>query len=205
MSQASAEPGLDFEEVVAGAEGDGRCKRADARRNQEKLVAAAREVFAKCGGNASMEAIAKQAGVGVGTLYRHFPKRIDVVEAVYRDDVDELVATADRVVAEEGPWAALVTWLEAFVRYSLSKKTLLTELREAFEKNPGLKVVSRERVVNALTKVLVRAQEAEAVRKDVDGEDVMQLIGSMCLSATITEPQATRLMVMILDGLRPQA
>ncbi len=78
---------------------DGRAKRADARRNEERLVSAAREVFAKCGGSASMEAIAKQAGVGVGTLYRHFPKRIDVVEAVYRDDVDGLVATADRVLA----------------------------------------------------------------------------------------------------------
>ena len=81
--------------------------RADARRNRELLVAAAREVFSEQGAGASMEAIAKRAGVGVGTLYRHFPKRLDLVEAVYQTDVEELRATAQRVVAELEPWAAV--------------------------------------------------------------------------------------------------
>ncbi len=85
----------------------------------------------------------------------------------------------------------------------MTKKTLLTELREAFDKDPGLKVVSRDRVVQALAKVLERAQGAGVVRTDVDSGDVMQLIGSMCLSATLTDPQARRLLVMVLDGLRP--
>src|SRR5580693_4545269 len=92
-----------------------RPQRADAKRNYERLVAAARTVFAQEGGGASMEAIAKEAGVGVGTLYRHFPKRIDVVEAVYRDDVDELVETAQRVTSDLEPWPALVAWLRAYV------------------------------------------------------------------------------------------
>src|SRR5712675_360167 len=92
--------------------------RADARRNYERLVAAARGVFAKEGSGASMEAIAREAGVGVGTLYRHFPQRIDVVEAVYRDDVDQLVETADEVIAEFEPWPAVVAFLEAFARYA---------------------------------------------------------------------------------------
>jgi AcrR family transcriptional regulator len=180
----------------------GRAMRSDARRNNDRLVAAAREVFAKYGGGASMEAIAKQAGVGVGTLYRHFPKRIDIVEAVYRTDVDELVRAADDAVANQDPWPGLVTWLEAFVRYAQGKRTFLNELHEAFEKNPQLRVGSRERIDAALDTVLGRAQDAGAVRTDIDGADLMQLIGPMCTSATLTEGQGERLLAMILDGLR---
>ncbi len=190
-----------------GVEGDvtARPMRADAKRNYERLVTAARAVFAHEGGGASMEAIAKEAGVGVGTLYRHFPKRIDVVEAVYREDVDELTTVAESAVAELEPWPALVAWLEAFVRYAIGKKRFLNELHEAFEKNPDLRVASREHIVSALSIVLTRAQEAGVVRTDVDAPDLMQLLGSMCMSATLTPDQSTRLLVMIEDGLRPQS
>jgi AcrR family transcriptional regulator len=181
-----------------------RPMRADAHRNYERLVAAARQVFAEHGGGASMEAIAKEAGVGVGTLYRHFPKRIDIVEAVYREDVDELVAVARDLAAERGPWDALTGWLEAFVRYAIGKRTFLSELHEAFEKNPQLRIASRERIEAALSAVLIPAQEAGDVRTDLDGSDVMQLIGSMCMSATLTADQSARLLVVIQDGLRPQ-
>jgi AcrR family transcriptional regulator len=181
----------------------GRCMRADARRNNERLVAAAREVFAKCGGGASMEAIAKQAGVGVGTLYRHFPKRIDIVEAVYQTDVDELVCAAEDAVAHNEPWQALVAWLEAFLRYGQVKRTFLNELHEAFDKNPQLKVASRERINQAVDAVLGRAQQAGVARTDLDGSDLMQILGPMCTSATLTEPQGERLLAMLLDGLRP--
>jgi AcrR family transcriptional regulator len=176
--------------------------RADARRNQERLVDAARKVFADQGGSASMEAIAKQAGVGVGTLYRHFPKRIDVVEAVYRDDVDVLVGSADQGLAQLDPWAALEAWLRAYVDYAQTKRTFLNELHEAFEKNPDLKVASRERIAQACDQVLSRAQDAHVARADIDGEDLMQLVSSMCISATLTRDQADRLLPMILDGLR---
>jgi AcrR family transcriptional regulator len=184
-------------------DGPARPLRADAQRNYERLVAAARDVFAQQGGGASMDAIAKEAGVGVGTLYRHFPRRIDVVEAVYREDVDELVRVADAAVAELEPWPALVVWLEAFVRYASSKRRFLNELHEAFEKNPDLRIASRERIVGALSVVLVPAQEAGAVRNDIDGPDLMQLLGSMCMSVTLTSDQSARLLVMIQDGLRP--
>ena len=113
--------------------------RADARRNRERLVAAAREVFAEHGSGASMEAIAKQAGVGIGTLYRHFPKRLDIVEAVYRDDIEELVRAAEQVTAELEPWPAVEAFFEAFMRYARTKQVLLTELKQAFEKNPELR------------------------------------------------------------------
>ena len=181
-----------------------RPQRADARRNQERLVAAARSVFAQEGGGASMEAIAKEAGVGVGTLYRHFPKRIDIVEAVYREDVDELVSVAESVVADMEPWPALVSWLEAFVRYATGKRRFLNELHEAFEKNPQLRVASRERIEGALSIVLANAQQAGEVRTDLDGADLMQLLGSMCMSATLTPDQSERLLGMIEDGLRPR-
>ncbi|HEX4434931.1 MAG TPA: TetR family transcriptional regulator [Acidimicrobiales bacterium] len=182
-----------------------RPMRADAKRNYELLVNAARKVFDQEGGGASMEAIAKEAGVGIGTLYRHFPKRIDVVEAVYREDVDELDTVARAVTAELEPWPAFVAWLEAFVRYAMGKKRFMNELHEAFEKDPGLRVASRERIVSALSIVLLRAQEAGVVRSDVDAPDLMQLLGSMCMSATLTPDQSERLLMMIEDGLKPQA
>jgi AcrR family transcriptional regulator len=180
-----------------------RPMRADARRNYEKLVVAAHDVFAQEGGGASMDAIAKEAGVGVGTLYRHFPRRIDLVEAVYRGDVDELVTAAETAVETMEPWPAMVAYLEAFIRYAAGKRRFLSELHEAFEKNPDLRVESRERIDGALSIVFTRAQAAGAVRKDLDGPDLMQLLGSMCMSATLTSEQSARLLVVILDGLRP--
>lgn len=187
------------------AEGGGEHpKRADARRNRERLVAAARDVFSREGGGASMEAIAREAGVGVGTLYRHFPRRIDVVEAVYRTDVDTLVQTAERVTAELEPWPALVEFLEALVRYAQGKRTFLNELHEAFDKNPDLRTDMVGRVRGAAQLVVGRAQEAGMVRDDVNGADLMQLVGPMCSNATLTADQSERLLAVILDGLHRQ-
>jgi AcrR family transcriptional regulator len=179
-----------------------RPMRADARRNNERLVAVARDVFTREGGGASMEAIAREAGVGVGTLYRHFPKRIDLVEAVYRTDVDTLVETAEQVVNDLEPWPAVVAFLEAFVRYAQGKRTFLNELREAFDKNPDLRLDMLERVQQAMQLVIGRAQDAGIIRTDVSGSDLMQLVGPMCTNSTLSEEQSTRLLSMILDGLR---
>ena len=112
---------------------------------------------------------------------------------------------AEAAVADLEPWPALVAWLEAFVRYASGKRTFLNELHEAFEKNPELRVASRERIEGALSIVLARAQAAGVVRTDIDGADLMQLLGSMCMSATLTPEQSGRLLVMIEDGLRPSA
>jgi AcrR family transcriptional regulator len=189
-------------EATAEEEQAGRGMRADARRNYERLIEAARKVFADQGGGASLEAIAKQAGVGVGTLYRHFPKRIDVVEAVYRDDVDVLVGTADRGLADLDPWLALEGWLRAYVEYGRAKRTFLNELHEAFEKNPDLKSASRERIFAACDRVLERAQDAGEARTDIDGTDLMQLVSPMCMNGSLTSDQGERLLAMVLDGLR---
>jgi AcrR family transcriptional regulator len=179
-----------------------RPMRADARRNYDQLVVAARKVFAEQGGGASMEAIAKEAGVGVGTLYRHFPKRIAIVEAVYRDDVDALVSLAERSLTDREPWDAVEGWLRAYVEYGRSKRTFLNELHEAFEKNPDLKPASRDRIFDACEHVLRRAQDAGAARCDIDGTDLMQLLSPMCMNSTLTPSQGERLLAMVLDGLR---
>ena len=193
------------DETLSDGDGGGRPMRADARRNYERLVVAARAVFSREGGGASMEAVAREAGVGVGTLYRHFPRRIDLVEAVYRTDVDELIGAAERAVRDLEPWPAVVAFLEAFVRSARGTRTFLNELREAFEKHPELKVQSKERIDRAMDLVIDRAQQAGAIRTDVDGSDLMQLITPMCTSSTLSDDQSVRLVAMILDGLRYQS
>jgi AcrR family transcriptional regulator len=190
-------------EASVDEEVSGRPMRADARRNYEGLVVAARKVFADQGGGASMEAIAKEAGVGVGTLYRHFPKRIDIVEAVYRDDVEVLIGAAERGLVDLEPWAALEAWLRAYVDYGRSKRTFLNELHEAFEKNPDLKPASRDRIWDACERILHRAQESGVARRDIDGADLMQLVSPMCMNSTLSAEQGDRLLTMVLDGLRP--
>lgn len=149
-----------------------------------------------------MDEIAKAAGVGVGTLYRHFPRRIDLVEAVYRDDIDALLALAKRVATDNEPWEALVAWLEGFVDYANTKRTFLTELHEAFEKNPDLALSSREKIRGSLGAVLARAQDAGVARSDIDGADVLQLVGGMCMARNATAGQNGRLLLLVLDGIR---
>lgn len=183
----------------------GRPRRADARRNRERLVTAARAVFAEQGTAASMEAIARQAGVGVGTLYRHFPTRIDVVEAVYETDVEELAEAARRAVAELEPWDAVVAFFEAFTQYARSKQALLAELQQAFEKNPDMRSRSRERIEAAFDLVVDEAQRAGVLRGDVSGSDLTQLVSPVCTNASIPPEQARRLLGMVLDGIRASA
>jgi AcrR family transcriptional regulator len=182
-----------------------RPMRADARRNRERLVSAAREVFAEQGSGASMEAIAKQAGVGVGTLYRHFPNRFDIVEAVYQDDVEELVHAAERATEELEPWEAVEAFFEAFLRYAKTKQALLSELQQAFEKNPELRSRMRERIDAAFDLVVERAKEAGVVREDVSGHDLTQLVSPICTNASIPDDQMRRLIKMILDGMAATA
>lgn len=176
--------------------------RADARRNYERLLAAGRTVLAARGSEASMEEIAKAADVGVGTLYRHFPRRIDLVEAVYREDVDGLAALAGQLAETAEPWEGLVEWLQAFVRYAQSKRVFLTELHEAFEKNPDFKLASRDKIATAAATVLRRAQQAGVARSDIDQDDLMQLVGGMCMARASALPQNERLLGLVLDGIR---
>lgn len=197
--QASSTP-------VRPGEADGpdveRPLRADARRNRERLVAAAREIFTEHGSTASMEAIAKRAGVGIGTLYRHFPNRFDIVEAVYETDVHELAEAAERVVAELEPWDAVVAFFDAFMRYAQTKQALLTELQQAFEKNPDMRSRARELINSSFGLVIDRAKDAGVVRNDVDGSDLTTLVSPICSNASVSPEQTRRLIGILLDGLK---
>ena len=178
-----------------------RPMRADARRNYQRLLEAGREVLTERGSEASMEEIARRADVGVGTLYRHFPRRIDLVEAVYREDVDGLVELARTVNEKPDPWQGLVEWLIGFVKYGQSKRVFLTELHEAFEKNPDLALSSREKIGTAVSSVLRRAQQAGVARTDIDQADLMQLVGGMCMARNASFAQNERLLRLVLDGI----
>jgi AcrR family transcriptional regulator len=188
--------------VVSELTSVARPMRADARRNYDSLVTAAREEFGERGSEAAIEDIARRAGVGVGTLYRHFPRRIDLVEAVYSTDIDALVAAADDAESLPDAFEGLQSWLLAFVRYTATKRALLNELHEAFERNPGLRVKLRERMVGAAGRVLDRARAAGAVQSDLTADDLLQLVGGMCMSATSTPGQNERLLTYVLAGIR---
>jgi AcrR family transcriptional regulator len=192
------------EPLLPCGSGAGRPMRADARRNYDRLVQAARALLTERGTDASMDEIAKRADVGVGTLYRHFPRRIDLVEAVYRDDVDGLVCTAADLSKSESPWDALVGWLDAFVQYAQNKRVFLSELHEAFEKNPELALVSRQKIAEAASLVLTRAQDEGVARTDIDAVDMMQLLAGMCMGRASSLAQNERLLKLVIDGIRYQ-
>jgi AcrR family transcriptional regulator len=176
----------------------GRPMRADARRNYDRLVTAAREELAERGNEAGIEDIARRAGLGIGTLYRHFPRRIDLIEAVYSTDIDTLVAAADAAVALPDAFEGLETWLRAFVRYAESKRVLLNELHEAFERDPGLRVAIRERLVGAAEKVLDRARSLRRRPAPTGRRHVYVVDGGGGPAGTAAELRARR------DPLRPR-
>src|SRR5919205_618488 len=142
-----------------------RPKRADARRNYDKLIAAAREAFTEQDRSASLEAIARRAGVGIGTLYRHFPTRTDLIEAVYVEEVHALCRSADDL-RDEPPWDALVGWLRRFIGYVATKQALAEELFAVADRDSEVFQTCRGAFYSAGEPLLRRAQEAGAVRPD---------------------------------------
>ncbi|MEQ3554269.1 TetR/AcrR family transcriptional regulator [Pseudonocardia nematodicida] len=179
--------------------------RADAARNRERLLAAAVDAFA-ADGSATLDGIAKDAGVGIGTLYRHFPTRDALVEAVYRNELDRLCAAADELVAELPADRALRAWMDRFVDYVITKKHLADSLHAlvACGRNPFAQ--KRERMVAALESVLAAGAADGTLRTDVDASDV--LVGTSGVCMAIGEPegrvQAGRLLDLLVDGLRPR-
>src|SRR3981081_2670615 len=144
-----------------------RPKRADARRNYDKVVAAAREAFAAGGASTSLEEIARQAEVGIGTLYRNFPNRQALLEAGYVDEVENLCRTAGKL-GDLPPWDALVSWLHRFVAYLATKQALAQELLNYFERDAELFQSCRTALYAAGEPLLRRAQEPHVVRSDTD-------------------------------------
>jgi AcrR family transcriptional regulator len=176
--------------------------RADAARNRAKLVTTARDVFTAEGGDASLEQIAKAAEVGIGTLYRHFPTRLDLLEAVYRDEVDVLRETAEKVIPNHTPVEALELWLVAFVDYAATKRHIFTELIEAVGRESELMTHSRGVIYDNAETLVVAAQEAGQIRTDVTSPDVLRLVGGCTMMPNFDREQTERILRIVMDGLR---
>ena len=179
-----------------------RPMRADARRNYERLTAAARAALTERGGEVSMEEIARRANVGIGTLYRHFPTRLDLLEAVYREDVETLASSAETLMATESEWAALEQWLHLYIGYAATKRVLMQELVDAVGKDSELLTHSRRAINEALTAVLARAQEAGVARRDVQPSDLLRLVGGCAMMPHLEPDQQERMLLIVLDGIR---
>ena len=181
-----------------------RKPRVDSIRNRERLLEAATEIFSAGGPQASLEAVAKKAGVGIGTLYRHFPTRDALFEAVYRHEVDLLGDLAERLARDEAPVEALKTWLQANVRLVATKKGMIEALQLAAHGSSELKAYSYDRMIGAIRLLLDRAVKAGEVRGDVPPEDLLRtLVGIYYSQGTGDwQPTALRMVDVFVDGLR---
>jgi AcrR family transcriptional regulator len=178
-----------------------RPRRADALRNYDKLVGAAREAFTEADRSASLEDIARRAGVGIGTLYRNFPTRADLVQAVYVDEVEALSRSAAEL-AEREPWEALTAWLQGFVGYIATKQALSEELFAIAERDASVFAGCRSMLHAAGEPLLRRAQEADVVRGDVTIDEVIRMVGGIAKIPTDDPDEIQRLLAVALDGLR---
>lgn len=178
-----------------------RPRRADARRNYDKVLAAAREAFAEGGESTSLEEIARRAGVGIGTLYRHFPNRQSLLEALYVGEVEEVCRSAAEL-EEADPWEALSQWFERLISYIATKRALVDELLNYLDLDAPLFKVCRASLFTAGEPLLKRAQEAGAVRGDVEFSEVMQMMMGILKIPAEDPAQTKRLLRIALDGLR---
>ena len=176
--------------------------RADALRNYEKLVSAARDVFTEQGGSASLEAVAERAGVGIGTLYRRFPTRQALLEAVYADEVD-VMARAARDLAHLPPFEALSEWFHQYVGFAATKRALMEGLLEAAPDSDVL-ITCRTALADAGNELIERGQKAGAVRLDVTFTDVGRMVGQIAVAPNVDPEQKERMLGIVLDGLRPR-
>jgi AcrR family transcriptional regulator len=181
-----------------------RKPRADSIRNREHLLEAAAHIFSTEGAQASLEAVARRAGVGIGTLYRHFPTREALFEAVYRHEVDHLDTLAGQLSIKGDPVDALRTWLHANVRLVAAKKGMVEALQLATHGSTELKAYSFERLTKAIGRLLDRAVSAGAIRSDVSSEDLWRTLVGIFYSqgATDWQPTVSRLVDVFVDGLR---
>lgn len=181
-----------------------RPKRADALRNYEKLVVAAREAFTEADRSASLEDIARRAGVGIGTLYRNFPTRADLVEAVYVDEVEALSRSAGELAGLES-WEALTAWIQRLVGYVATKQALSEELFAVAERDAAVFAGCRAMLRDAGEPLLLRAQEAGIVRRDVTIDEVVRMVAGIAKIPAEDPADIQRVLSVALDGLRYHA
>ena len=178
-----------------------RPKRADARRNYEKVLAAAREAFAEGGESTALEEIARRAGVGIGTLYRHFPNRQALLETLYVDEVEEMCRSAAEFDGSD-PWEALNGWFGRFIAYIGTKRALAAELLNYLDQDAPLFQVCRTSLFEAGEPLLSSAQEAGVVRPDVTIGEVIQMVVGIAKIPTSDPMQNAHILRIALDGLR---
>jgi AcrR family transcriptional regulator len=181
-----------------------RPKRADARRNYEKVLAAARAAFGERGAGTSLEEIARRAGVGIGTLYRHFPTRQALLEAVYVDEVADLARSAEALRDDE-PWEALSRWLRRVSAYLVTKQALAAELLDSLDREAPLFATCKTWLYDAGEPLLARAQAAGEVRPDVSLPEIIQMVGGIAKIQTAEPDAIDRILSIALDGLRVRA
>ena len=184
----------------AGAE---KRVRADAQRNLDVLLLAAKAVFATSGVDAPVREIADKAGVGLGTLYRHFPHRADLIAAVFRREIDACADAAPPLSRELPPFAALAAWLQRYAVFLAAKRGLAAALHSgdpAFDSLPGH---FDARLRPAVGRLLEAAVAAGEVRTDVDADELLGAVASLCMSAHNAPPgRAERMVALLVDGLR---
>jgi AcrR family transcriptional regulator len=177
--------------------------RADAQRNYDALIEAARAAFRDAEADTSLEEIAKRAGVGIGTLYRHFPTRLALLEAVYRDEVDELERRTEALLADSDPELVLRAWMDLFVDYATTKRALFHELVDAIGRDSELLTHSRGVIERTSNEVVDRARAAGAVREGLESGDIIRLMGGCTMMPGSTPEQRERMLTVVAAGVRP--
>jgi AcrR family transcriptional regulator len=184
-----------------------RRPRTDAIRNHERVLEAAKAVFSAGGPDASLEAVARRAGVGIGTLYRHFPTREALFEAVYRREVEQLADLAEQLKTDAAPAEALRRWLRSNVEFVATKKGMAKALELAVNSSSELTAYSFERLTKAVAALLDRAVAAGEIRADISPEDLLRALVGMCLMHDQPgwQQSVLRLVEVLVDGLRCQS
>ncbi len=192
--------------VEAGrATAGSRKPRADAQRNRERLIEAAKAAFGEIGPDASLDEIARRAGLGIGTLYRHFPTRDAVVEAVYRREVGRLADAAIRLLASAPPGEALRQWMRLFVDYVATKRVMAQALGAIVGGAAQLYAASTAQITGAMSLLVERAAAAGDIRADVDPDDLLRALVGFTFgnSSPAWRASALRLIDLLMDGLKP--
>jgi Transcriptional regulator len=182
-----------------------RALRADATRNRDQLLAAATRVFATADAEPSMRAIAREAGVGIGTLYRHFPTRESLVDAVYRDQVSRLTTGARELLAQLPPHVALRRWMGMFGDWIATKNGMLDTLLAMIESGEIAHTQTRAELHAAIDEILSAGRAAGELRADISAEDIAASLIGIFTVAPLPEhdARANRLLNILMDGLRP--
>jgi AcrR family transcriptional regulator len=185
---------------------DGSPGRADAQRNRQRLVEAALAAFSSDGEKVALETIARDAGVGIGTLYRHFPSREALVEAVYRSELARLCSGAGELLDALPPDDALRTWMGRYADFVRTKRGMAEALRAAIASEAITSSQTRERLTSAIQILLDAGEAAGSLRGDVRAEDVVASLAGVLLAAGGPDQhdQAGRMLDLVMDGLRPR-